>query len=58
MKSSNTTIVEQINAALSGETFVYIDALPDKQFKKHLKHQEIQAVISKQSQSYRNSRSL
>jgi hypothetical protein len=58
MKTSNATIVEQINSALSGETFVYIDAHPDKQFKNLLKHQEIQAVISEQSQRYRNSRSF
>lgn len=55
---TRVNVAQQINSALSGETFVYIDALPDRQFKKNLKHQEIQAAISKQSQRYRSSRSF
>lgn len=49
MKKSNTNIVDKIKSALSGETFVYIDAHPDNQFKKHLKHPDIRAAISKLS---------
>jgi hypothetical protein len=55
---ARVNVVQQIKSALSGDSFVYIDALPDKQFKKHPKHQEIQAAISKQSQKCRSSRSF